>query len=242
MENPNQYMRSLIDEFPDQVENALSIAENFQISGSNGAEIKNIVISGLGGSGIGGTISSQLIENELNVPVIINNDYSLPNFTDENSLLIISSYSGNTEETVSAVQEGIGKKARIVCITSNGKIQEIAEEKGIEHVIIPGGYPPRAALAYSLIQQFAIMNKLNLISNSYKKEFKSSADLLKKNKEDLLQKAQTIAKGLKGKVPVIYTEVGYEGVGVRLRQQLNENAKILCWHHCYPEMNHNELV
>ena len=119
-------MKALVQNFTKQLREAKEIADKAIISTSK--NIQNIVITGLGGSGIGGTIISELISDSCNVPIIINKDYFLPAFVNENTLLIVSSYSGNTEETLSAMQQAISKKAQIVCITSGGKVLELAKQ------------------------------------------------------------------------------------------------------------------
>src|SRR6476661_7753638 len=118
-------MKDLVQNFTEQLRQAKKIAEKAIISPAK--NINNVLITGLGGSGIGGTILSEVISKDCPVPIIVNKDYFLPAFVDERTLLIISSYSGNTEETVSAMQQGISKKAQIVCVTSGGKVLELAK-------------------------------------------------------------------------------------------------------------------
>ena len=120
-------MKKLIENFPNQLREALDIANRAKLSPKH--NIQNIVVTGLGGSGIGGTIISELVSDSCPIPILINKDYSLPGFVNHNSLVIISSYSGNTEETVSGLNQALEKGAKIVCISSGGKILEIAKEK-----------------------------------------------------------------------------------------------------------------
>src|SRR5688572_31084053 len=117
-------MKKLVENFPDQLREALQIASAAKLSPKQ--NIQNIIVTGLGGSGIGGTILSELVSATCSVPIIVNKDYFLPGFVNNNSLIIISSYSGNTEETLEAMQQALNKKAQIVCITSGGKVEEIA--------------------------------------------------------------------------------------------------------------------
>ena len=123
-------MKDLVQNFTAQLKEANQIAQKAVISESK--NIQNIVITGLGGSGIGGTIVSELISDYCKVPVIINKDYFLPAFVNENTLVVISSFSGNTEETLSAMQEAMAKKAQIACVTSGGKILEIAKQHQLD--------------------------------------------------------------------------------------------------------------
>jgi len=148
-------MKTLVEGFTKQLQEALVIANSAVLTKKN--NIQNIVVTGLGGSGIGGTILSELIQNECPIPVIINKDYFLPKFVDSNSLVIISSYSGNTEETLSAMKQAIDKNAQIVCVTSGGEVHAIADKYNFDTIIIPGGHPPRSCIGYSLIQLFKII-------------------------------------------------------------------------------------
>jgi glucose/mannose-6-phosphate isomerase len=233
-------MKTLVEAFSGQLQKALDIAHAAVLSKKN--NIHNIVVTGLGGSGIGGTILSELIQAECPVPVIVNKDYFLPEFVNSNSLVIVSSYSGNTEETISAMQQAIIKKAQIVCVTSGGKIQELAKQHNFDTIIIPGGHPPRSCIGYSLIQLFKIVQFNGLVKTDLLKQVETAIALLDSEKNLIKKEAQEISKKLVNTLPVIYSLGSCEGIAVRFRQQINENSKMLCWHHTLPEMNHNELV
>lgn len=233
-------MKTLVDGFTKQLQEALNIANSAVLTKKN--NIQNIVVTGLGGSGIGGTILSELIQGECPVPVIVNKDYFLPEFVSPNSLVIISSYSGNTEETISAMQQAIAKKAQIVCVTSGGKIQDMAKEHGYDTIVIPGGNPPRSCIGYSLVQLLKIVQFNGLVKTDLLKQVSNSITLLDNEKSAIQSESMTIAKTLFHKLPVLYSLGSCEGTVVRFRQQINENSKMLCWHHTLPEMNHNELV
>jgi glucose/mannose-6-phosphate isomerase len=233
-------MKELVANFPLQLKEAIEIGEKAKINKPKN-EIKNVLITGLGGSGIGGTIVAEIVAYECPVPIIVNKDYFIPEFVDENTLLIVSSYSGNTEETIQALESAIKKNAMVVCITSGGKIAEIAKEKKYDHIIVPGGMPPRACLGYSLTQLFYVLHYVGLIDN-YKDQLEASIRLLEKENNNILKEADSVSDLMVGKIPVIYAVDGYNGVATRFRQQINENSKMLCWHNFLPEMNHNELV
>lgn len=234
-------MQRFVSAFTKQLQEAIEIGKSTQLSPTNKA-IQNIVISGLGGSGIGGKIVSQLAAKQLSVPTVINNSYNLPTFANENTLVIISSYSGNTEETVSALKEAISKGCEIACITSGGEIESLAKENNINLIIVPGGNPPRAMLTYSLVQQFFILSNYKLIDDSFLTDLNNTISLLNKEEENIKKEAKQVAEKTFGTMTAIYADSSYEGVTVRFKQQLNENAKVLCWNHVIPEMNHNELV
>jgi glucose/mannose-6-phosphate isomerase len=233
-------MKTLIEQFPEQLTEALAIADKAVLTAKN--NIRNVVVTGLGGSGIGGTILSELVGDSCPIPVLVNKDYFLPAYVTKETLVIISSYSGNTEETLEAMKQAIEKDAEIICITSGGKVEEMAKANKIDVIKIPGGNPPRSCLGYSLVQLIKVFVHCSFVEVSLLTDIKKSIDLLNKEKESIKKEALRIAKLLQNKIPVIYSLGSCEGVSVRFRQQINENSKMLCWHHVFPEMNHNELV
>ncbi|MBL4652431.1 MAG: bifunctional phosphoglucose/phosphomannose isomerase [Flavobacteriales bacterium] len=234
-------MRDLVADFTKHLAKAIEIGARTSFRNTD-RKIENVLISGLGGSGIGGTIVSQLVAQEIKIPVIVNKDYSIPEFVNENTLFIVSSYSGNTEETLYALEAAEKKGAEIVCVTSGGKVESRAIEKGYNHIIIPGGLPPRAAFGLGFPQLLYVLNQYGLITNDFEEGIKDVIKSINSNDSEIKQQAKYIASSLKDTIPAIYTEASFEGVAIRFRQQVNENAKMLCWHHVIPEMNHNELV
>ena len=234
-------MTELIKNFPKQLAEAMEIGEKARLN-KPARPIQNIVIAGLGGSGIGGTIVSEIVAQEAKVPIVVIKDYFIPAFVNQNTLVICCSYSGNTEETVQALDDSIARGAMICCITSGGKVAETAKNKNIDLINIPGGMPPRACLGYSLTQLFFVLHGYGVISNSFKKQLMESIELLKRENTNIVAEAKKLTDFFAGKIPVIYAVDGYNGVATRFRQQINENSKMLCWHNILPEMNHNELV
>lgn len=234
-------MNDLIAGFTGQLREAISISEKASLN-STTSPVRNVVITGLGGSGIGGTIVSQLTDKHSPVPVLVNKDYFLPAFIGPETLVIVSSYSGNTEETLEALEAAIDKGAKITCITSGGKVSDRAREAGLDLITIPGGMPPRSCLGYSFTQLLYVLHFHGLIDGGFREDLHHAIELLDSEQEEIRSIARNVAAQLTGKLPVIYCEARYEGVAIRLRQQINENSKMLCWHHVLPEMNHNELV
>jgi glucose/mannose-6-phosphate isomerase len=234
-------MLKLVENFPAQLREALDIGSKTKLEPAKN-EIRNIVITGLGGSGIGATIIAEIVANECPVPISVNKDYFMPAFVNSNTLVIVCSYSGNTEETIQALEAAMSKNAMIACISSGGKVVEIAKQKNYNLIVIPPGMPPRACLGYSLIQLFYLLNHYKFIKNDFVSQTESAINLFKSENTEIITDAQKITDHLSGKLPVIYAVDGYNGVATRFRQQLNENSKILCWHNILPEMNHNELV
>ena len=234
-------MKKLVENFPAQLTDAIRIGENAKLTASK-RKISNVLICGLGGSGIGGTIVSELVSHEAHVPIIVNKGYFIPKFTNENSLVIISSYSGNTEETLACLNQALKKKSKIICISSGGKVAEISKKKKLDLILVPSGMPPRACLGCSLTQLFFILAQNKIISGKFKAHLKSSVELIVTEKQNIISEAKFLAEKILGKTPIIYSTTYWEGVIIRFRQQLNENAKILCGHQVIPEMNHNEVV
>ena len=234
-------MKEHIAAFTTHISEAIKIGEAAKLKGSAN-EIRNVLVTGLGGSGIGGTIVAQLCEKELRVPINVSKDYFIPAYINQHSLVIVSSYSGNTEETLQALEAAQKQNAKIVCISSGGKVSEIAKANNLDLITIPGGMPPRSAFGYSSTQLFYVLRGMKLIGNDFSAQLKSTIALLNAEEENTKRDSHTLAEKLIGKLPAIYAAANYEGVAVRFRQQIDENGKMLCWHHVFPEMNHNELV
>jgi len=234
-------MKNLIQNFSKQLTEAIAIGNNAKLTKSNN-DIANILICGLGGSGIGGSIISELVVNKATVPINVTKGYFIPAYVNKNTLVIICSYSGNTEETLNCMNLAIAKNAKLTCVTSGGKVEEIAKTKNIDCIIVPGEMPPRACLGYSLTQLLFVLSFHNIIDNAFKAELQAAIKLIDAEENNIIKEAASVAKILKDKIPVIYATTYNEGIAIRFRQQLNENAKQLCWHQIIPEMNHNELV
>tara|TARA_B100001741_G_C16500412_1_gene574402 strand:+ start:196 stop:1185 length:990 start_codon:yes stop_codon:yes gene_type:complete len=234
-------MNNYINDFTSHLKDALHIGLGAKLQLSN-KQFHNILICGLGGSGIGGTILKDILSEMISIPIVSTKDYSIPGFVNDKTLVIVSSYSGNTEETLFALKKCVLKKAEICIITSGGKLLSMAKEKNYNHIIIPKGHPPRAMFGYSFTQLFFILNHYNIISDFFISDFRKTITLLNAEKETIKKEAQKTAEKLFGQTPVIYVANGFEGVATRFRQQINENSKMLCWHHVIPEMNHNELL
>ncbi len=234
-------MKNLVLAFPTQLQEALIIGKNHRFVTEKKA-FDNVVVTGLGGSGIGGSIVQNYANDKLAIPFIVNKDYFIPSFVGKKSLVIVCSYSGNTEETLSAMQQAIKAKATVMCITSGGKVAEIAAKKGYDCILVPAGMPPRSCLGYSLVQILFVLHHFGLIDDKFEKEITTTYKQMTAGEAETQKKAKAIAKKINGKLPIIYSSPAYEGVAIRFRQQINENSKMLCWHAVIPEMNHNELV
>ncbi len=234
-------MRSHIEGFIAQLEDACRIGEDSNFSISN-RKVSNVLICGLGGSGIGGTVVAKTALLGAKIPVTTCNDYHIPEFVNEETLVIACSYSGNTEETLSALKKAQENGAQIAAVTSGGELKEICEHNNYNHIVIPGGNPPRTCIGYSMTEQIFILVKYGILPESTLDELKNAIQLLKDNDLAMREEAMSLAKNLNGKLPIIYAIDKFEPVSIRFRQQLNENSKELCWHQKFPELNHNEIV
>ena len=234
-------MKELIEDFTKHLSNSIELSNNVSLTTHQG-KIENVVICGLGGSGIGGTIISQIVADNANCPIIVNKDYKVPAFINEKTLVIACSYSGNTEESIEMLAAAESKNAIIACVTSGGQLAEMAKNKNYNHIIIPGGHPPRAAFGLAFPPLFYLLKNYGIITKDYTDEFNHAIEIINAEEENIILEAKAITEKLMHKIPVIYADANYEGVAIRFRQQINENAKMLCWHNIIPEMNHNELV
>jgi glucose/mannose-6-phosphate isomerase len=235
-------MKELVQLFGQQLLEAINLTKNLK-SKYDSKHITNIVISGLGGSGIGGSfMQDYLIHSKSKLPVFVNKDYDIPAFVNEHTLFIACSYSGNTEETLEAVSKAAKQKATICCITSGGKLLVLAGKKDYPIIGLPSGYPPRSAFAFSSVALMKMLNMYGIISNSYEKEVYEAVAIITEEEKAIAKQAKLVAKKLLNKQIFMYCGNGNEAVTVRFRQQLNENSKVLACHHVYPEMNHNEYV
>lgn len=236
----------VIKNFPEQIRNAVEIGKGIQIKNVVKEKIKNIIITGLGGSAIGGDLIKLYSKDYLNIPVIVNRDYFLPKFVNEETLVIISSYSGNTEETISAYRDAIKKNAQIICISNGGKVKDLAEKNNHTLITIPGGYQPRFALGLMFFAQLYILIKLGFINES-PEDISETIELLDKKSKEYSEfkssnQAVKLAENMKGKFIFIYSSPATETLGIRWRGQLNENSKCIVSTHTFPELNHNEIV
>ena len=233
-------MKDLVAGFSKQLKEAITIARDARLT-RGAAQIHHVLVCGLGGSGIGGSIAAEVLADEATAPITVSKGYFIPSFVNEHTLVIISSYSGNTEETVHCFEQALTRKAKVVCICSGGKIADTAKAQKLDLIIVPGGMPPRACLGYSLTQLLFVLH-FNGICKNPQPQLEKAIELIDAEEKNIQKEAIAVSTAIHGKLPVIYSTTYFEGVAIRFRQQLNENSKLLCWHQVIPEMNHNELV
>ncbi|MDR0797600.1 MAG: bifunctional phosphoglucose/phosphomannose isomerase [Nitrososphaerota archaeon] len=212
------------------------------------AKPSNIIVTGVGGSAIGGELLKDWAKNKVHVPIEVNREYHLPAYANEKTLVLVTSYTGDTEETLSALCDAIKKKCMIYCITSGGTLMEIAERANIPYLQVPAGMPPRAALPYMLVPLLVFLEKIGLtseISVEFDEALSSIREIEIQNAVEISVKdslTKTLAVNIEGHIPMIYGFGVFSSVARRLKQQINENAKMMSKWDNLPELNHNEIV
>ena len=246
-DHDKENMYGSIWNFPDNLKDALTIGENISLKNKY-YNIQNIVIAGMGGSAIGGDIVAILEEQNIKIPYLVCRDYNVPKWVNSNSLVICSSYSGNTEETISAFHKSKDRGASICGITTGGKLLKLLEKHKKDYVKIPKGLQPRAAVAFSFIPIIKLIEKIGLVNSNLKFWFEETVNTLNNNRvyygsEGNKNPVYLLANKLYKKIPIIYSDSSTMRVNaVRLKGQLNENGKMLAYFNELPELNHNEIV
>lgn len=242
-------MLDLLLDFPAQCTAAKAIAENTKLLFEN-KDFNKIVFAGMGGSAIGGDLVRSYLYFECKTPILVLREYTLPAYVDSSTLVFISSYSGNTEETLSAYASAKEKGSILIVVSSGGALKECAVKDNVTFIEIPKGLPPRCALGYLSIIPLCVLAKLGMIkdvSPSLNQSIEVLEELKDKNLNPCIGLKDNIAKSLAvklfNKFAIIYTgSLHFDICATRLRGQLAENAKALSSSHVFPEMNHNEIV
>jgi glucose/mannose-6-phosphate isomerase len=211
-------------------------------------QVNKIVVLGMGGSAIGGDLLRALVEPECAVPIAINRDYTVPAFVNAEALVVASSYSGNTEETLAAFEVAREKGAALVVITTDGKLAQQARELGVPLLTFSYKSQPRAALGYSLVSLVGIVQKLGFIGDKTT-DLEEAVGVMEALQEEIGETvpsdrnlAKQLAKRLYGHLPVVYGAGHLAEVAHRWKTQFNENAKAWSFFEQLPELNHNAVV
>ncbi len=233
--------------FPEQIKESLAIAEATERF--NFLKIDNVIIAGMGASAISGDIMTGLLRDKLDVPLLVNREYDLPKWVNKDTLVICISYSGNTDETLSSFKIAYQKKCKIICISTGGKLQDLAEKRQVPFVKIPAGIQPRAATAYLLFPSLIFLKKLGLLKSMIETDIEETIavtnDFVAMNNKAVPEEsnpAKQIAKKIFSSIPQIYGWGIYTPIAIRWRHQLNENSKVIARTDIVPECNHNDLV
>lgn len=210
--------------------------------------IENVVFAGMGGSALAALLANSW--PGFTIPFEISRDYSIPKYTSGKTLFIASSYSGNTEETIEALETARAESAQIAVITSGGKLQQIAQEQQYTLALLPNGLQPRFATLYSFKALISILAESNVIDKdaafaeiAQAKEF--LAQEISAWRPDIKtadNTAKQLALELSGKTPVIYSGKLMAPVAYKWKISFNENAKNVAWYNQFPEFNHNEFL
>jgi glucose/mannose-6-phosphate isomerase len=203
------------------------------------SQFNNIVIGGLGGSGIGGRIVKSLFVQDLPIPVECIADYTLPAYVNEKSLVILASYSGNTEETLTMYTDVKKRGAKVITLSTGGKLKELAQADGAYFLQVEAGFQPRMALGFSLTMLIQVMAEL--VGKNVKEELEALVSLFA-DTNSFEQTATGIFESFKQKANskfIVLADGVMEPIGIRFAQQIQENAKHECFVHVLPEMNHN---
>ena len=235
-------MKKRIEGFTQQLAEALRIGQAADLA-RPGSDIRNVLIAGVGSRGISANLVESLTFGRIPIPVTVCRGYNIPQFVSPHTLFFACSYTGNTEETLSAVQKAMLKRANIICITSGGKLLELAREYNFLHIRIPdGSNSARAMLGYQVVSLLSALYHTNLIGAAFIRETENAIDYLDHNETAIQAEAQSIARKLKNKLPFIYCDGRLQAMALRFQQQLNENAKQLAHVNTFPELNHNEIM
>ena len=236
-----------IKELPMQFEQAWQQIKSFNLPASY-RSVNKIVVLGMGGSAIGGDLARTLIQDECKIPFIVYRDYGLPAFVDNNSLVIASSYSGNTEETLSGLELALKAGAKVVAVTTGGKVWDLAAKNNLPAFKITYQAQPRAALGFSFIPTLGIIQNLGLLKDK-SADVAEAVSMLKHMGAALDEKipeksnpAKQMARWLYGNLPVVYGAGIASEVARRWKGQINENAKAWAFFEIFPELNHNATV
>ena len=228
-------MREVIIQSPDQLINGLDLAKNVKIEG----QFKNIIICGLGGSALPANIVASLIK--IPTSLYIHRNYGLPTMADKDSLVICISYSGNTEETLSAMEEATKNNYKIIAVATGGKIEEASKKNNIPFVKIPSGIQPRSATGYIFSVLATILTNCGIIED-VSAEILNTAEELKKLNGTLEKKGKALGKKLVKKIPIVYASDNFKAAARIWKIKFNENSKVPSFYNYFPELNHNEMV
>lgn len=209
---------------------------------------RHILIAGMGGSGIGGEILRDWLRDDLSIPIEVCNDYTLPAYVSKDTMVFAISYSGNTEETLSAFVDAIRRRCTIIAITSGGLLLSFSKMLRLPYITIPKYLPPRVALPYTFFPLPVVLNRTCVVPDVQVEIEKAIHNLRKIGRENSPRipvednKAKKLALELEGTIPIVYGFRQYRAIAHRLKTQFNENSKVPSSYGIFPELNHNETV
>ena len=241
-------MLKIIDAFPENCRQAIHSTEKMDINAIEGRRFSNLVIAGMGGSAVGGLLLRDWLQPTTHIPIIVTRDYSLPAFVSKESMVFCVSYSGNTEETLSSLNDALKRKASVICFSSGGKIEETSSQRGLPLIKLPSGFQPRAAIPQQFFSLAVVAKRLNLIGHEWE-EVEEAITILSELRNELSpsnpnvkNEAKKLATALMGYHPLIIGTRLLEGVAYRWATQLNENSKSPACSAFIPEAFHNLIM
>jgi len=199
----------------------------------------DIVILGMGGSGFIGDLL-KVYRSDYPIDVHVVKGYSLPKYVDKNCLVFAISYSGNTEETISAYRSAIRRGCNVISISSGGKLEELSKMHKIPHIRVLSGIQPRLSTPLLFIPILHVLSDLKIIEPQ-EKIIESTVKSLKAASETVENAGKDLAGKLKGKIPIIYASSKMFCLAEKWKTDINENAKTHCFYNMFPEFNHNEI-
>lgn len=227
--------------YKEAVKNAEKIKLNY-------SSPENIIVAGMGGSGIGGELLKDYTRDKAAVPLEVSKNYQLPAYANPKTLVLLVSYSGDTEETLSALLDAAKRKCMVYCVSSGGNLLKFAQKLNMPYLQVPAGMPPRAALPHLFVPLLVCMEKLGIVPNLAEELAEAIKVTKKVSTENAPEKpatdnfAKTLATNLNNTAPVVYGFGVYRSVAMRWKQQFNENSKNLAKWEVFSELNHNEIV
>jgi glucose/mannose-6-phosphate isomerase len=230
---------------PDQLRDALWRVESANLEPHDAPG--GLVVAGMGGSAIGGALARAALGDRASRPIVLARGYGLPAWTTPDTTVLCASYSGNTEETLGVYEAAGALGARRIVATTGGKLAEAARAESVPVIPLPGGFQPRAAVAYSLVVALEVAGICGAGDRLH-----AEIDVAAAHAERLVEAwgpdgpasslSKTLAHGLHGTVPQIAGAGLTAPIAYRWKTQINENAKTPCFSHELPELDHNEIV
>ncbi|HYM65331.1 MAG TPA: bifunctional phosphoglucose/phosphomannose isomerase [Candidatus Sulfotelmatobacter sp.] len=234
--------RQFILDVPSQFGIGFDIAKNIKLEG----EFTSLLVSGMGGSALPANLLKAYCENlGINLPIQINRSYSIPqNSLNKNTLNFVASYSGNTEETLSSLENLKENNLSFIGFSSGGKLEEKCKEYGMPHIKLPVPYPnyqPRMGTGYFFGSMYQVLINQGLVKDNTL-ELVSLSEKLKEKMNEYEQKGKDLSQKIKGYTPIIYSSSKFKSVAMIWKIKINENAKTPAFWNYFPELNHNEMV
>lgn len=231
-----------LNTFPEQCTEALSIGADLDLP-VDLASFSRVIVTGMGGSAISGDLLARLLD----LPVVTNRGYTLPRYVDNDDLLVAISYSGDTEETLSALEDGLSRGMNVICLSTDGLLEEYCSQRSLPRIKMPTGHQPRASTGYILFPLLEMFRRANyagtLDTQGLIEDLGNMRDNWSSSVKIRDNKPKEIAAEFQGKVPIVYgTQSNTEAVAFRWKTQVNENAKQPAFWNVFPELNHNETV